>query len=107
MNTSQQPARRLLVALSLGILALTACNSTPSTKRVALDVVETLNSVSETQKECMRERIDGYPNSTLEAIGNAQENQALDFPDADALENATPELQEFVDDLGDCITAGG
>ncbi|MEJ7725243.1 MAG: hypothetical protein WKF64_13120 [Ilumatobacteraceae bacterium] len=109
MTISTRPARsrRLLGAIGVGILALTACNSTPSAKRVALDIVETMDSISDTQKQCLREKIDSYDSSALEEIGEAQENQALDFTDADALENATPELRAFVEDLRtSCLTDG-
>lgn len=101
--------RRTIGILALGVLALTSCSRTPSTKRVALDVVETFDDsvVNDDQKECMRERIDEYDNSALEAIGEAQENQALDFSDPDAFESATPELQQFVEDLRGCLTGGG
>lgn len=93
-------------AVGIGVLALTACNSTPSAKRVALDIVETMG-VSDIQKQCLRDKIDGYDDSTLEAIGNAEENQTLDFTDPNVLENATPELQDFVEDLQGCTAAGG
>ncbi len=93
-------------AVGVGVLALTACNSTPSAKRVALDIVETMG-VSDTEKQCLRDKIDGYDDSTLEAIGNAEENLALDFTDQDVLDNATPELRAFVEDLRTCTAEGG
>lgn len=92
--------------MGIGILALTACRSTPSAKRVALDVIETMD-VSDTQKQCLRDKVEGYDDSTLEAIGNAEENLALDFTDQDVLDNATPELQDFVQDLRTCTAEGG
>jgi len=108
VTTSTRPARarRLLGAIGVSLLLVTACSSTPSSKRVALDIVETME-ISDTQKQCLREKIDGYDDAQLEAIGNAEENKALDFTDGNALDSATPELRAFVEDLRGCTADGG
>lgn len=108
MTNSTASARsvRLLGAVAAGLLLLAGCGSSaPSVKRVALEVVETLDATPE-QRECMRERVDAYSNDQLEAMvpldgeGNAIE---IDFRDPTSIPDATPELQQFVDDLCTCI----
>jgi hypothetical protein len=84
------------VVLALGVLA--ACTSTPSAKRVALDVVETLD-VTEEAKACMVEKIEtDYTNEQLEAIGAGAES---DDPEAEA------DLEAFEADLADCVQRTG
>lgn len=61
---------RVLAAVAVAVLGLTACVSTPSAKRVALDVVETLD-VSDSVKACMRDVIDEYDADELEDIAEA------------------------------------
>jgi hypothetical protein len=56
----------VVVALSLA-LGLSACASTPSAYRIALDVVETLD-LDENVKTCMREAIEAYDPDDLQQI---------------------------------------
>jgi hypothetical protein len=56
----------IVVALSLA-LGLSACASTPSAYRIALDVVETLD-LDENVKTCMREAIEAYEPDDLQQI---------------------------------------
>jgi hypothetical protein len=84
------------------LLALGACSSTPSAKAVAEDYVESIEGLSTEQRQCMLEKLDGYSEDELEAIGNA--NLDVDFDQADAVESATPEFQDFVENLNSCLS---
>ena len=53
----------------------------------------------------MLDKLDGYSSDELEAIGEANVN--VDFDQPDAVETATPEFQEFVDDLNECMSGSG
>jgi hypothetical protein len=86
----------LVVLAALG--GLTACNSTPSGRRVALDVIETLDQ-SESVKECMRNKVDGYSQDTIEDFAKGADQNP---PDADA----KAALDRFEADLASCSTAG-
>jgi len=106
-STASARRVRLLGAVAAGLLLFAGCGSSaPSVKRVALEVVETLDATPE-QRECMREKVEAYSNDQLEAMvpvddeGNAVE---IDFRDPTSIPDATPELQQFVDDLRACIT---
>jgi ABC-type glycerol-3-phosphate transport system substrate-binding protein len=91
-------------ALALvAVLAVAACSSTPSAKAVAEDYVESIEGLSTEQRQCMLEKLDGYSEDELEAIGNA--NLDVDFDQADAVESATPEFQDFVENLNSCMTS--
>ena len=95
-------------------LVATGCTgSTPSDKRVALDIVETMGedfpggTLTDEQQQCMTDKIDGYTEAELEAIGNAPENLALDPTDPSSSQaEGTPELQAFVADLQECTGEG-
>jgi hypothetical protein len=95
-------ARSAALAL-VAILGVGACSSTPSAKAVAEDYIESIDGLSSTQRECMLEKLDGYSEDELEAIGEA--NLTVDFTSADAVETATPEFQDFVDNLRSCTTS--
>lgn len=56
----------LVLALSV-VLGMSACTSTPSAHRIALDVVETLD-LDENIKACMREAIEAYDPEDLQEI---------------------------------------
>jgi hypothetical protein len=56
----------IAVALSVA-LGASACASTPSAYRIALDVVETLD-LDENVKTCMREAIEAYEPDDLQKI---------------------------------------
>jgi hypothetical protein len=76
---------------------LSACNSTPSAKRVALDVIETL-PVSESVKECMRVKVEAYDEDTLENIAEGA-NEDPPKPESQLA------LDEFEADLESCNTS--
>jgi hypothetical protein len=78
---------------------LTACNSTPSARRVALDVIDTL-PVSETVKECMRVKVEAYPESDLEDVAKGADKDPPD-PESQAA------LDKFEADLAACNTTAG
>jgi len=106
-STASARSVRLLGAVAAGLLLFAGCGSSaPSVKRVALEVVETLDATPE-QRACMREKVEAYSNDQLETMvpvddeGNAIE---IDFRDPTSIPDATPELQQFVDDLRACIT---
>lgn len=60
------------------VLLATACESDPSAKRVAEDLVNTL-ATTDAERDCMLEIIDGYSESDLEDMGS----DALDGDDAE------------------------
>jgi hypothetical protein len=104
--------RRLLAAVALSALAATGCTgSTPSDKRVAIEIVESMaddrpgGTLDDVQQECMIDKIDGYSEAELEAIGNAPENLALDPNNtAEFPAEGTAELRAFVADLETCTS---
>ena len=82
-------------------LGASACESDPSAKRVAQDLVKTLTKDQPEVRECMLEVIDGYTTDELQQIGNdanggdlaaqAEADEALDKFEADlAACNPTP-----------------
>ena len=77
---------------------LTACDSTPSARRVALDTIETLE-VSESVKECMRTKVEAMSKDEVEAFAQGADETPPD-PEAQAM------LDRFESDLADCTTAG-
>ena len=85
----------------VSLLGLGACTSTPSAKAVAEDYVESIDGLTDEQRQCMLDKLDGYSSDELEAIGEANLN--VDFGRPDAVETATPEFQAFVDNLNDCM----
>ena len=88
----------LVVLVALG--GLSACNSTPSARRVAFDAIETLD-VSEQVKECMRTKVEeDYSQETIEDFANGANQNPPD-------EDSEAALQAFEDDLRTCLTSSG
>lgn len=84
----------------VGALALTACGtSTPSNRRMAEDIIETVEGLSDEERDCMRERLDGYTGSELEALND--ENSNVDWDAEGATGGAL--WQAFVDDMSSCL----
>ena len=92
-----RPFRSLLVVL-VAVGGLAACNSTPSARRIALDVIDTL-PVSETVKECMRTKVENYSEDDIESFAKGADK---DPPDPESQEA----LDQFEADLASCNTAG-
>jgi hypothetical protein len=83
--------RPVLLAL-VALVGLSACASTPSARRVALDVVESLD-VPDDVKECMRDSIEAYDQDELQDIAEQ----------ADAgLAEGTAAMSRFEADLAAC-----
>jgi len=78
----------------VAVLGLSACQSDPSAKRVAQDLVKTLAADDPVAQECMLDVIDEYD---LNALG-------ADANDGDEAEQAAAnaELAKFEADLVDC-----
>jgi hypothetical protein len=87
VKTSRHPLTATAAVALVAMLGMTACNSDPSAKRVAQDLVRTLTQDDPEVRDCMLEVIDGYSEDDLEDIGNdaregdqaeqAEANQAL------------------------------
>ena len=93
-----RPFRSVLVVLA-ALGGLTACNSTPSARRVAFDVIETLD-VSEPVKECMRRIVEeDYTQDEIQAFAEGADQNPPDEASVEALE-------QFRADLATCSTAG-
>jgi hypothetical protein len=90
---SARPFRSVLVVLA-AIGGLSACNSTPSARRVALDAIDTLE-VSESVKECMRAEVDKYTKDEIQAFADGANEDPPD-PDSKAA------LEQFEADLAEC-----
>lgn len=87
--------------------ALGACSSSPSNKRVVEDIIESLDGVSESAKDCMMEKVDRYGSDELDAIAKANEDFQL-LPNGE-IANPTEALADFQSDLASCLdddTAG-
>jgi hypothetical protein len=95
-------ARPAVVAIA-AVLGFGACTSQPSAKAVAQDYVESIPDLSETERQCMLDKLDNYTSDELEAIGDANLTVDWDQPSAAAVASGTPELQKLVDDLGTCM----
>ena len=83
----------------VGVIGLTACgNSTPSNRRIAEDIIDSVDGLTDVERDCMHLRLAGYTDEQLELIN--EQNKNVDF----ATENpdASPEWNEFVDDLASC-----
>ena len=90
-----RPFRSILVVLA-AIGGLAACNSTPSAKRVALDVIETLDHLTEAERKCMRTKVEEeYSQDEIEAFAEGSDETPPD-PEAKAA------LDRFEADLADC-----
>lgn len=83
----------IVAAVLVAALGASACESDPSAKRVAEDLVRTLTQDQPEVRECMLDVIDGYTTDELQQIGNdansgdqaeqAEANEALDRFEAD------------------------
>jgi hypothetical protein len=90
----------------VSLLGLSACNSTPSHRRVVLDQIEALDLPAD-QESCMIDVVGTYDNGALDDIATAGENEDINWNLENALASGTPELQEFVERLRSCVTADG
>jgi hypothetical protein len=98
-------ARPAVVAIA-AVLGFGACTSQPSAKAVAQDYVESIEGLTDAERQCMLDKLDNdYTSDQLEAIGDANLN--VDFDQANAVASGTPELQQFVDDLNSCMAGSG
>jgi hypothetical protein len=89
---TRQPLRAALVAV-VAIAGLAACTSTPSARRVALDVIETLDA-DESVKECMRGKVEAYSQDELQAIADGAAESPPDAAQVEALEQFEADLAE-------------
>jgi hypothetical protein len=89
-----------LAALAVAAVVVAGgCNSNPSAKAVAIDIVESKAGLTESQRTCMLEKLEDYPSDELQAIGEANlDNAPNDEGDAD--------LQRFQNDLNTCMSEG-
>jgi hypothetical protein len=93
---SARPFRSVLVVLA-ALGGLTACNSTPSARRVALDVIETLE-VEEPVKECMRKKVEEeYSQDEIQAFAEGADQNPPDPESEEALD-------KFEADLATCTS---
>ncbi|MGB0112989.1 MAG: hypothetical protein WBP59_07190 [Ilumatobacteraceae bacterium] len=99
MKTSRRSLPYTAAVGLIAVLGLTACESDPSAKRVAQDLVKTLTQDEPEVQECMLDVIDGYTTSELQDIGN----DSLDG-DAAAKVEADATLVKFEADLAACRT---
>jgi hypothetical protein len=97
-------ARPAVVAVA-AVLGFGACTSQPSAKAVAQDYIESIPDLTEQERQCMLDKLDKYESDTLTSIGDANLN--VNFDQADAVESASPEFQDFVDDLNSCMAGSG
>jgi len=70
---ARRPHRLAVLAL-VAVMGLSACASTPSSKRVAEDMVDRMvvqGQISEATGECMREQIDEYSPDDLQGIAES------------------------------------
>ncbi len=90
--------RSISGSLVLGALLVGgACTSQPGAKAVTLDVIESLETVSDEAKACMTEIVEAMSNDELKAIGKTDEDFLSTRPD-----DASPEMQAFIDELAAC-----
>ena len=78
-------------------LGVTACTSTPSAKRVAEDLINTL-AETDAERDCMLEKVDVYSKDELEQIGDDAENG-----DEAAKAAANAELDKLQAELESCL----
>jgi len=87
----------------VGLLGFTACNSTPSDRRVVLDMIESLDQPAAAD-ECMNEVVGDYSNDSIEQM--AEQNADLAFDNPDFVASGTEQYQEFVARLTACAETG-
>jgi hypothetical protein len=93
----------------VSLLGLSACTSTPSHRRVVLDQIDALDQldgleITDGQQACMNDVVGTYENGSLDDIATAGNNEDINWNDENALASATPELQEFVEQLRVCVS---
>ena len=92
-TTRRSRSTRIAAVAVVAALGFAACDSQPSAKRVAEDLVNTLAADDPEVRDCMLEKIDGYTKDELEDIGNGAQ-------DGDAESLAA--LEMFEADLASC-----
>jgi hypothetical protein len=97
VKTSRPSLTATAAVVLVAMFGITACNSDPSAKRVAQDLVRTLTQDDPEARECMLEVINGYSEDDLEDIGN-------DAREGDQAEQAAANeaLAQFQADLEAC-----
>lgn len=90
-----------VVALAAAVGGLSACRSEPSTRRVAIDIIESVEGLTDSERQCMLERLDTYDDGELDRVADGNENVDWDTDDP----QITDELQQFSDDLAECRAA--
>ena len=96
---------RPAVAAVAAVLGFGACTSQPSAKAVAQDYIESIEGLTDQQRQCMLDKLDNYDSDTLTSIGDA--NLTVDFDQPDAVAQGTPEFQDFVEKLRTCMSGSG
>jgi len=95
------PRRTAVAVLAVALVGLLgACNSNPSEKAVVKDVIQSIG-LSDAEEACMLAVVDDMRESDLEALGEANVDEAIENADS-----GTPELQAFIADLDNCRAAG-
>lgn len=94
-------ARPALAVLAvMGGTLLTGCQSQPSAKAVANDIIESLNLPDE-QAACMTEVLEGYSKDELQELGDANKSVVIASKgDGDEA------MQKFIADLTACQPTG-
>ena len=69
----------------------------------ALDQLDGLQ-ITDEQQACMRDVVGTYENGALDDIATAGNNEDINWNDENALASGSPELQEFVERLGVCVS---
>ena len=91
-TTRPRSPRRLAALAAIAVLGVAACDSQPSAKRVAEDIIKTLAVDDPEVEACMLEVLDGYTKSELDAIGDGIDasNTVEQEESQAALDKATP-----------------
>lgn len=97
MKKSPRSFTKAAAVALVAIVGLTACQSDPSAKRVAQDLVKTLTQDEPEVQECMLAVIDTYEGSELDDIGGDAEDGSLEEQAA-----ANEALAKFERDLANC-----
>lgn len=88
---------RVAAILALAVLGVAACESQPSAKRVAEDLIDSLDGVTDEQRACMLDKLDGYTKSELDEIG-----KGVTSKNAGTKAESVALLEEFEAALADC-----
>lgn len=97
VKTTRRRRTALVVAAVVGLVGLTACDSQPSAKRVAEDLVESLSGGDLAVEECMFEKLDAYSRDELNDIGND-----ISSDNADLRADAQQKLDQLEAELATC-----